>query len=260
MILSERLARQLGAKPGDTVRVPTSQGVQELSVLLVDDSYGYFPHPDERLYGVVADRHFAEHHCLDTTLVGDAAIVLRPGTDPRPIEAALRAAHPDRRLSVEWGPDIRDHHVADLARDFALFDLILGLTAILAALGVLNGQLLAALERAKEVGILRALGATRRQLAGTVLIEALVTGALGGLVGTALGAALIPVVWLLMPESPAAIGTTRYGEATDAPPPPAANRGAMLAIHTLVDAAKAPIFWRTCSFKAPSSSRGLVAA
>lgn len=194
VILSERLARQLGAKPGDTVRVPTSQGVQELSVLLVDDSYGYFPHPDERLYGVVADRHFAEHHCLDTTLVGDAAIVLRPGTDPRPIEAALRAAHPDRRLSVEWGPDIRDHHVADLARDFALFDLILGLTALLAALGVLNGQLLAALERAKEVGILRALGATRRQLAGTVLIEALVTGALGGLVGTALGAALIPVV------------------------------------------------------------------
>jgi len=97
-------------------------------------------------------------------------------------------------LSVEWGPDIRDHHVADLARDFALFDLILGLTALLAALGVLNGQLLAALERAKEVGILRALGATRRQLAGTVLIEALVTGALGGLVGTALGAALIPVV------------------------------------------------------------------
>ena len=58
----------------------------------------------------------------------------------------------------------------------------------------MNGQLLAALERAKEVGILRALGATRRQLAGTVLIEALVTGALGGLVGTALGAALIPVV------------------------------------------------------------------
>lgn len=194
VILSERLARQLNAKVGDTVRVPTSQGVQELSVLLVDDAYGYFPHPDERLYGVVSDRHFAEHHCLDTSVVGDAAIVLSPGADPRPIEAALRAAHPDRRLSIEWGPDIRDHHVADLARDFALFDLILGLTAVLAALGVLNGQLLAALERAKEVGILRALGASRRQVAGTVLIEALVTGALGGVVGTALGVALTPVV------------------------------------------------------------------
>jgi putative ABC transport system permease protein len=85
-------------------------------------------------------------------------------------------------------------HVADLRNDFKLFDLILGLTALLAALGVLNGQLLSALERVKELGVLKALGVTRRQVAGMVLCESLVVGLLGGLLGTAMGAALTPII------------------------------------------------------------------
>lgn len=55
--------------------------------------------------------------------------------------------------------------------------------------------------------------------------------------------ALIPVVWLLMPENPAAIGAVRYGEAAGTPPPPAPPRGAMLAIETLTSAARTPMFW-----------------
>jgi MFS family permease len=56
-------------------------------------------------------------------------------------------------------------------------------------------------------------------------------------------AAMIPLVVLLVPESPAAIGTRRYGEAPDAPLRPAAPRGAMLAIDTLRAAARTPMFW-----------------
>ena len=55
-------------------------------------------------------------------------------------------------------------------------------------------------------------------------------------------ALLIPVVWLLMPESPAAIGAVRYGE-TPGTPPAVQQRGAMLAIDTLVGAARTPMFW-----------------
>jgi MFS family permease len=56
-------------------------------------------------------------------------------------------------------------------------------------------------------------------------------------------ALLIPVVWLLMPESPAAIGATRMGEAPGAEPPAAAARGPMLAITTLVEGMRHPVFW-----------------
>lgn len=56
-------------------------------------------------------------------------------------------------------------------------------------------------------------------------------------------AALIPLVWLLMPESPAAIGARRYGEAPGTHPAATAPRGAMLAISALVDAMHSPMFW-----------------
>ncbi len=60
-----------------------------------------------------------------------------------------------------------------------------------------------------------------------------------------LGAAcLIPVVWLLMPEDPAAIGGTRYGEAaTAAAARTGPARGASTAISTLMEGIRTPIFW-----------------
>lgn len=57
--------------------------------------------------------------------------------------------------------------------------------------------------------------------------------------------ALIPVVLLLVPERPSDIGTTRYGEAPDAPPASAVKqaRSATLALTVLFKAARRPIFW-----------------
>ena len=55
------------------------------------------------------------------------------------------------------------------------------LTACLAGLGVLNGQLLAALERSRELGVLKALGTSRGQVAGLVLLEALVVALVSAL-------------------------------------------------------------------------------
>jgi MFS family permease len=55
--------------------------------------------------------------------------------------------------------------------------------------------------------------------------------------------ALMPLVFLFVPESPEAIGIARYGEEAGAPVRPLPPRGAMLAINTLIDAARQPMFW-----------------
>jgi putative ABC transport system permease protein len=82
----------------------------------------------------------------------------------------------------------------DLKVDFLVFDVILLLTALLSAVGVLNGQLLAAIQRQKELGILRALGALPGQIGAVVLLEALVIGCLGGFLGALVGLGLTPVL------------------------------------------------------------------
>ncbi|MBL8863040.1 MAG: FtsX-like permease family protein [Planctomycetes bacterium] len=194
VIVSERLARHLGYAVGDRVHVGTGSGVVDLEVIAVSDAYGYFPKPDERLYGVVSDQFLQRAFCQDVETISECAVVLAPGTDPELVRAALHGLRPEAAFGFETGAWLREEHLRDLGRDFRLFDLILGLTAALAALGVLNGQLLAGLERAKELGIQKALGVTRRQVAGMVLCESLVIGAFGGLLGTALGATLTPVI------------------------------------------------------------------
>jgi putative ABC transport system permease protein len=196
VILSKQLARHLGYKIGDRVHVANSSGaVQDLTVVSISDVYGYFPHPDERLYGVVSDRYMKRAFCLDADTLSECSVVLDPGTDPDVVKTALRNLLPDiKALRYERGAELLRAHVDDIDHDFLLFDIILGLTALLAALGVLNGLLLSALERTKELGVLKALGTSRRQIMGMVLCESAVVGLLGGLLGTAIGAGLTPLI------------------------------------------------------------------
>ncbi|QDU66512.1 ABC transporter permease [Engelhardtia mirabilis] len=196
MIVSRRLAKQRGLEVGDQVPVATpDSGVVTFDVIAVTDAYGYHPDPHERAYGLIANRHVERYFCVDTEVADRIAVRLEAGTDPLVVETALAGFMADgRELGFRSGREIRAVELADINRDFLVFDVILLLTAVLAGLGVLNGQLLAATERAKELGVLRALGASAGQIAGSVMLESTVIGAVGGVLGTVLGSGLVPVI------------------------------------------------------------------
>lgn len=196
VILSRRAAKNLGYEVGDETPVRIGSGkVVPYEVIAISDEYGYFPHPDERLYGVVNERFTQKDFCLDIAHPDHIAVRLAPGSDIGAVEATVREFLGGRgRPNFLTGAGLRQIQVTDIERDFWLFDLLLFLTALLAGLGVLNGQLLSALERSKELGILRALGASRGQVAGMVWLESAVMGLFGGLLGVALGALLTPVI------------------------------------------------------------------
>ncbi len=200
VILSRRVAKHRNYAVGDAVHVDTPGGrVQSFPVVAISDAYGYFPRPDERLYGVVSERWMRELFCIDAQeSVGAFAVRFVDGFDQGEAERIVRetlGVPPNSGAGVvETGAFLYGWHSKDIARDFVLFDIIILLTVMLAGLGVLNGQLLSALERSKELGVLKALGASRAQIAGHVLLESLVVGAIGGGLGAALGAGLTPVI------------------------------------------------------------------
>jgi putative ABC transport system permease protein len=74
---------------------------------------------------------------------------------------------------------------------FAVFDLLLGifgsLALIVASLGIINTLVMAILERRREIGVLKALGAADRDIRGLFFAEAGVMGLLGGIGGVAFG-------------------------------------------------------------------------
>jgi len=69
----------------------------------------------------------------------------------------------------------------------ALFLVLGGVALLIGGLGIANITLLSVLERVSEIGLRRAVGATRPEVALQFLVESIVIGFLGGLVGTAVG-------------------------------------------------------------------------
>ena len=74
---------------------------------------------------------------------------------------------------------------------FAVFDLLLGifgsLALVVASLGIINTLVMAILERRREIGVLKALGAADRDIKGLFFAEAGVMGLLGGVCGVIFG-------------------------------------------------------------------------
>ena len=66
-----------------------------------------------------------------------------------------------------------------------------GVALLIGGVGIANVTLLSVLERVGEIGLRRALGATRRDIGAQFMVESVVVGLLGGMLGAALGVAVV---------------------------------------------------------------------
>jgi putative ABC transport system permease protein len=130
----------------------------------------------ERYFGF--DGHPSELYLRSApSEVDQVAAVLPPTVDP---------ADPSL-VAVSFPSDILK---AELIAKGAYNQLLLGLglvALLVGGLGIANVMVISVLERRSEIGLRRALGASRRHVGGQFLVEALLLSALGGLGGTLLG-------------------------------------------------------------------------
>lgn len=107
--------------------------------------------------------------------------------------AALRPDDP-RVLKVEVPQEprrVRDEVQTDLD---VMFLLLGGLSLIVGAIGIANITLVGVMERTAEIGLRRAIGATRGHIAAQFLFESTSMGVIGGVIGASLGVLIVVIV------------------------------------------------------------------
>lgn len=93
-------------------------------------------------------------------------------------------------LTIQTKQQFVDANSMSIDQAQSLIDVLLVLSIVIAALGVVNTLALSVLERARELGLLRALGLTRRQTRSMVRWEAVIIALLGALLGLVIGAGM----------------------------------------------------------------------
>ena len=184
VVLAEDVAAEHGVGVGD--QLPTTfartgeQSLEVVGIFAAEDAWamstGY----------LVALGTYGEHFAEDV----DATVFLglAEGVDAATVQADVEAALADF-------PTAEVHDQAGAAKaQTRMLDSMLGLVTVLlllavviALLGITNALALSIVERTREVGLLRAVGMSRRQVGWMVRLEAALTAAVGAVTGAVLG-------------------------------------------------------------------------
>jgi putative ABC transport system permease protein len=188
VLASERLMFARHLRVGDEIVLPSPNGPQRFPVAGAyrDFNTGY--------YSVVMALERYQDTWRDPTLTG-LGIDFRRSQDSAAAEAAVRsilAGNMGARVRSSAGIERLSLEVFD--RTFKITEVLRILAAVVAFLGVLSALLAIELERAHELGVLRALGFSPRQLAATLMTQTSLLGAAAGLVAIPLGTALAAVL------------------------------------------------------------------
>ena len=109
------------------------------------------------------------------------------------------AAYPG--LKAENRVEFRESQEQLLDSFLATITGLLGLALVIALVGITNTLALSVFERTREIGLLRAVGMTRRQLRRAVRWEAAIVATFGGLLGVVVGVVLGIAAALALPDS-----------------------------------------------------------
>ncbi len=184
VVVSETFAERYRRKEGDAVTLHPPGQTVHLRI------YGvYYDYTTEGGL-LLMDRALFQRLWRDPWLTS-LAIYLAPGADPQAVRGTiLRRLSPDGGLVVFSNRALKARILEVFDQTFAITYALEMVALLVAALGILNSLLASVLERTREIGILRSVGFTRRDLLGAILCEAACTGMLANLLGALSGLAL----------------------------------------------------------------------
>jgi putative ABC transport system permease protein len=181
VVVSRDIARALGLRAGDILTLATPTGERRIRVLQVVPFFSL-------LGGVVSMSLTNLRQWFNRPGSTILAVNVVPGPDRASVEAAIRDKLP-ADIYVYSGKEAAKAVGSSLTQGTALITLMAWIVVFVASVALLNTLMLSVLERRRELGVLRAMGSSRRFALRTILAEAAGLGIVGAVIGVAFGAA-----------------------------------------------------------------------
>ncbi|WP_371772798.1 ABC transporter permease [Streptomyces sp. NBC_01438] len=189
--LDKDTAKKGEYKVGDKVRVATNGPVKEYTLS------GVFTTEDGAVNAggslVLFDTAAAQKLFLRPGEFRDVSVTAAPGTSDQQVLAAVKPLLP-KDAEAKTGKVVANEEAEQTERSLSSLNrLLLGFAGIALFVGIFliaNTFTMLVAQRTKELALLRAVGASRRQVKRSVLLEAAVVGVIASVIGFALGIGL----------------------------------------------------------------------
>jgi putative ABC transport system permease protein len=182
-MVSEPFANKHHVRVGDTLRLPLGDRLVPLKISGV-----YYDYGNDRGF-VLTDRSTLLRY-LPSQPPSNVAVYLKPGANAEQVRRALEDRLSRFPLMIAPNEVLRRGAVEVFDRTFAVTYALEAVAILVAMLGAANSLLALVLDRRREIGLIRYLGADRGQVRKMILTEAGLLGLLAGLLGLVLGTAL----------------------------------------------------------------------
>lgn len=185
MIPNGIFAGQAGLTVGQTVRVDTPNGPRTYTVAGIGNDY-----LNAKLATVVVSHEMLQR---DFNTTHDLLLLAsrKPDADPAATHArVLRVLDDYPQFKLYEAKEWKDEQVTTFEQTKIIFNVLIAALAIPSLLALLNTLAISVLARTREIGMLRAVGATRRQVKRMVVAESLLLSLIGTVFGVVAGVLL----------------------------------------------------------------------
>jgi len=184
VVISQNLADDLDARVGDTLRISGASQDFTITGIVPTNSEGGFQNFAGALFGYFYLDHSAAALFEDLTPGQASTLYIKLG-DPSQVDAAARRLNSAARhsMSITTTTDLKDmnEQVSDAIGDLIV---VMGLVSLLiGGIGIVNTMLVIVSRRTTEVAVLKTLGLEPREVITLFLVEAILMGIAGSLLG-----------------------------------------------------------------------------
>ncbi len=181
VIIAEPMAQQLKLTVGDTFEIVGNQGPVEATIGGIHEAMMVSP-------TALISAETVEELALDTSGRAMLTVFVEDGADVDTVQENIRAELVDNpTIAVYSKDDVKGELSGIIDTVLGILYALLALSIAVAILGIVNTLGLAVSERTTEIALMRAIGTSRPQMAGTIVVEAILTSIYGTIVGMVTG-------------------------------------------------------------------------